>query len=266
MVQSEIREPFPIFKVAHRYLLFDIHTISYIRCEHNICGVLVGNIPQAAQQTVFSGIPLELMPEEARLLVQQGHAFIIDDVLAHDRYLADLDPRTKHNYTVSLKREGLDAAEALQLQALEKKKAHFNKAGFSANSLSAEAVGRMQVTPTTSYPPLKALDVKTIEEPPIVPQSYPVFAHLHDKGYFMGPGLRFGCQYVAYPSDPLRYHSHFLVTGHEWDEEIDLLDIVGGGRLGTGVKKGYMIGGATPDDQSDDLKHVRTFSFEWAAM
>ena len=82
----------------------------------------------------------------------------------------------------------------------------------------------------------------------------------------MGPGLRFGCQYVAYPGDPLRYHSHFLVTGHEWDEEIDLLDIVGGGRLGTGVKKGYMIGGAPKGEQVDDEGQVRVFSFEWAAM
>ena len=81
----------------------------------------------------------------------------------------------------------------------------------------------------------------------------------------MGPGLRFGCQYVAYPGDPLRYHSHFLVTGHGWDDEIELLDIVGGGRLGTGVKKGYMIGGASPKDK-DANETVRAFSFEWAAM
>jgi len=47
----------------------------------------------------------------------------------------------------------------------------------------------------------------------------------------MTPGLRFGCHYTVYPGDPLRFHSHFLATGADWDEEFDLLDIVGGGRL-----------------------------------
>lgn len=79
----------------------------------------------------------------------------------------------------------------------------------------------------------------------------------------MLPGLRFGCSYSCYPGDPLRFHSHFLAVAYRWDEEIKLLDIVGGGRLGTGVKKGYVIGGVDPDDGQDG---VRTFCFEWAAM
>ena len=65
---------------------------------------------------------------------------------------------------------------------------------------------------------------------------------------------------MAYPGDPLRYHSHFLVDGNEWDEEINLMDIVGGGRLGTGVKKGYLLGGTNQNGQ------VKTFSIEWAGM
>ncbi len=31
--------------------------------------------------------------------------------------------------------------------------------------------------------------------------------------------------------------------GLDWEEEFDLLDLIGGGRLGTGVKKGWLIGG-----------------------
>lgn len=83
----------------------------------------------------------------------------------------------------------------------------------------------------------------------------------------MTPGLRFGCDYTVYPGDPLRFHSHFVATGYEWDEEIRLLDIVGGGRLGTGVKKGFLIGGENPERKStgeDD--RVRTFCIEWGGM
>lgn len=72
---------------------------------------------------------------------------------------------------------------------------------------------------------------------------------------------------MAYPGDPLRFHSHFLAVGAGWDEEIDLLDIVGGGRLGTAVKKGYLLGGAERKaDGSEEEGAVRTFCFEWAAM
>jgi tRNA-splicing endonuclease subunit Sen34 len=87
---------------------------------------------------------------------------------------------------------------------------------------------------------------------------------LHSKGYFLSPGLRFGCQYVVYPGDPLRFHSHFLAVAADWDQEIDLMDIVGGGRLGTGVKKGYLIGGVEPGPEKEG--EVRTFSVEWAVM
>jgi tRNA-splicing endonuclease subunit Sen34 len=87
------------------------------------------------------------------------------------------------------------------------------------------------------------------------------------------PGLRFGCNYSVYPGDPLRYHSHFLATGLGWDEKFALLDVVGGGRLGTGTKKAYMIGGEDPAASqgaglfSDEKKEpVRAFSVEWASM
>jgi tRNA-splicing endonuclease subunit Sen34 len=71
---------------------------------------------------------------------------------------------------------------------------------------------------------------------------------------------------VAYPGDSLRFHSHFLVVGTEWDQEINLMDIVSGGRLGTGVKKGYLFGGAEPSDSAGEESKVRAFSVEWAGM
>ncbi len=67
---------------------------------------------------------------------------------------------------------------------------------------------------------------------------------------------------------------------YEWDEEINLLDLIGGGRLGTGVKKGWLIGGveeqgkaeagkaAIESARKDDSKEpkVRTFCIEWGGM
>lgn len=48
------------------------------------------------------------------------------------------------------------------------------------------------------------------------------------------------------------------------------MDLVGGGRLGTGVKKGYLIGGVErkikQEDEHEGVENVRTFSIEWASM
>lgn len=105
-----------------------------------------------------------------------------------------------------------------------------------------------------------------LESPYLVPvpseTSYPLYKHLHANSYFLSPGLRFGCQFMAYPGDPLRFHSHFVVTGMGWDEEIEMRDIVGGGRLGTGVKKAWMVGG----EDKDKPGVVRTFCVEWGGF
>lgn len=79
---------------------------------------------------------------------------------------------------------------------------------------------------------------------------------------------------MAYPGDPLRFHSHFLCRSYGWEEEIDLLDLVGGGRLGTGVKKGFMIGGVERAEEGEGVEdgegegegEVRTFCIEWGGM
>lgn len=133
------------------------------------------------------------------------------------------------------------------------------------------------MTPTTSNLLLPPSSLSSTQiQIPNLPSSYPLYRHLNQKSYFVTPGLRFGCQYCVYPGDPLRFHSHFLAVGFGWEEEIDLMDIVGGGRLGTGVKKGFLIGGSEPDsiggttggnkNGNEDEDRIRTFSIEWAAM
>ncbi|KAH8705471.1 tRNA-splicing endonuclease subunit sen34 [Talaromyces proteolyticus] len=298
--------PIPISFISGRHLLFSADAVTYLRREHNICGVLMGTLPHVPQQNVFLGLPLQLMPEEARLLVEQGVARIVDEAKNQNNGVQSLIEADKRRYFANLEKEGLDLSHAL----LDKKEAHRevalrkqaqrNKAktkakaeipddalldheaeddslfgpGHRAKSPSSSSTASsslgfaMAITPATTFPliPYQAPEKYTMPLP-TVPSSYPVYAHLHSRGFFLTPGLRFGCQYTAYPGDPLRFHSHFLVVGAEWDEEIDLMEIVSGGRLGTGVKKGYLFGGAEPGDPADDAtSNVRTFSIEWAGM
>lgn len=303
---DSVTEPIPISLVSGRYLLFDVNVVTYLRRTHNICGVLIGGIPQAPQQNVFLGLPLELIPEEVKLLVEKEAAYIVDDHAWQTERYATLRGEDRKKYLESLRSEGLMAQQATEVVKKQRTKTALAKqAALRAHSKSVSkdtgtdgqpAVNESDpadvdvgseagdslfsqespsspaepssvpkpyfITPTTSSIPLPE-NAFTQPDPP-VPSSYPLFAHLHSRGYYIMPGLRFGGDYNVYPGDPLRFHSHFIATGYEWDQEIPVLDFIGGGRLGTAVKKGFLIGGKQVDtDHGDD---VRTFCIEWAGM
>lgn len=303
--------PIPISLIRGQYLLFSVDAVTYLRREYHICGVLIGSLPHVPQQNVFLGLPLMLMPEEARLLVEKGVAYIFDDAAAHQQGLANASMQKRRQYVKMLREAGRQAAasqaeakERVKAQALRKSRSKIAAESVvnvasededevtrttevaregllfapstppepaTSNSFSISTFG---ITPATSAsllkpppPPVKSSD----DNLPPVPDSYPLFKHLHSKGHFTFPGLRFGCQYLVYPGDQLRFHSHFLASHVGWDEELDLMDLVGGGRLGTGVKKGYLIGGLEKKKWEQEDGHageekVRTFSIEWASM
>lgn len=295
--------PISISFITGRYLLYSADAVTYLRREHNIGGVFMGTLPHVPQQNVFLGLPLLLMPEEARILVEKGVARIVDDAKFHDHGMRMLVEADKRRYVQSLAREGSEISQlvaekketqrekVLKRVAQQKNaKAKTSETGDSkeaqtendqedndslfgsdsrsvTTSSSLSSTVPMAITPATSFPLLPKSAPEEYTMPlPEVPSSYPIYAHLHSRGYFLSPGLRFGCQYVAYPGDALRFHSHFLVVGTDWDQEIDLMDIVSGGRLGTGVKKGYLFGGAEPSNSASEEPSVRTFSVEWAGM
>ncbi|KAL4943280.1 hypothetical protein BDV06DRAFT_143299 [Aspergillus oleicola] len=312
---TEIQLPVPISYVDGNYFIFSVDAATFLRREHHICGVTAGTLPQVPQQNVFTGLPLELMPEEARLLVEKGVACIVDEVNFQKQGMKALVEEDRKKYLKELESQGLETMqlqvrrkEKLREGALKKeaeKKAAKNKkiqaeveAGQEAsaapstedaaavslfddsqpstpNQVSSRRssiltpVDAMGITPAVSHPPLpQQPPAEHFLSLPQVPSSYPLFAHLHSKGYFLSPGLRFGCQYTAYPGDPLRFHSHFLAVSTEWDEELDLMTLVSGGRLGTGVKKGFLVGGADKSAETTGKpgENVRCFSIEWAGM
>ncbi|EED22979.1 tRNA-splicing endonuclease subunit sen34 [Talaromyces stipitatus ATCC 10500] len=296
---AEVPLPIPISFVSGRYLIFSADAATYLRREYNICGVLMGTLPHVPQQNVFLGIPLELMPEEARLLVEKKVARIIDTRRYHNESMRSLAEADKIKYLQTLQREGRSVSLAMSnrkeqqreeslRKAAQKRKAKasstqkeeeeaakntddmlFEPPPRPASSLSSSSSSvqssTISITPATTCPLLPYQPAEEYDMPlPEVPASYPVFAHLHSHGYFLSPGLRFGCQYMAYPGDPLRFHSHFLVYGFHRDQELNLMEIVSGGRLGTGVKKGFLLGHAV--DPGDPSSEVRTFSIEWAGI
>jgi tRNA-splicing endonuclease subunit Sen34 len=300
---DSVSEPIPISLISGRYLLFDVNVVTYLRRTHNICGSLIGGIPQHPQQNVFLGLPVELMPEEAMLLVKKEIGYIVDDVAWHTQRFNTFEGEDRQKYLASLRSQGLKARKIAQGDALKRadnalrklaiskgKKSdpsdatpntsfddtpdHSADALFESDRVSSPTPSStafassepFAITPSTSYSP-SSLPQNNFPppDPPFVP-GYALFEHLHSRGYFLMPGLRFGSNFNVYPGDPLRFHAHFLACAFEFDEEIPLLDLIGGGRLGTAVKKGFLIGGEDPEAESESGRKMRTFCIEWGGM
>lgn len=316
-----------ITKVGGRYLVFEVKDVASLRRDHCICAVLVGTTPQNPTQNLFSGLPLELLPEEAKLLVDKGVAHVVDEATSHLAHLTSMNPTVKHAYLQSLRtrrqnisrvldeEDAIRKAEGAKMRGKQKSKrvparadsppvveevdlplspppektaetsviptstANHEESLFSSlpqqrtehpTSTSTIVATNRHLTATTSIDMLS--DLKAYSVPVEAPRSYPLYRHLNSESYYITPGIRFGADYSVYPGDPFRYHAHFMATSFGWDEEITLLDLVSGGRLGTGVKKGFLIGGQAPpekpagDPQDAGEDRVRTFTLEWAAM
>lgn len=293
-------------------MLYDIDIITWLRQAHNILGVLIGTLSQSPQQNVFLGLPLELQPEEARLLVEKHLAFVVDDLAWHRRDWAAKNADQVESMRTDMYKKGMDIARVYQKSrqarthnalkkirdqedCVGKERPNASPISETANCTFEESLFGDPVThestvvtkpspsqpdgsslipwtttPTTSYPPLtQPADTPPPMLPKVDASSYALFEHLHGLGYFMSPGIRFGCRFAVYPGDPLRFHSHFLSMSYDWDEEINLLELVGGGRLGTGVKKGWLIGGpeAVCESHRDEgERNVRTFCIEWGGI
>lgn len=296
----------PIHVVADRGLIYDIEDVKRLREEFHICGTLIGILPQIPQQNVFQGLPLELMPEEIRYLVDEcDAAYLVDDRRVHDLASLSFDKQDKD--ALELYRKQKQDAQVLKHQQhsllkrleAEEKKSKMSKSASSPTGDAKTVAAPSNLIPNTSESgtfydidtfstetavnlpsydlyeaqyrtkePVKLSSKKetttTVALPSVkLPKqtSYDMYKHLQGEGYFLSPGLRFGGQFLAYPGDPLRYHSHHIVIGYGWNEKFNVLDIVGGGRLGTAVKKCWYVGAK---DYKTEEYHG--FSVEWSGF
>lgn len=200
-----------------RGYIFDVQTLKYLRSKYHVAGVLSGVLPQFPQQNNFNGLPLQLLPEEVKYLLETGEFRLVD--------------KTAQHKTSALVGAIDTSLPTIVIPARTEFKEEENQ----------QAVNTQFEQPTA--------------------ERYQIFKYLMDRGYFIMPGLRFGCQFMAYPGDLLRYHSHFNVLGFGWNEQFDILNIVNGGRLATSVKKCWVIGAKEPESDESEV-----YSIEWAGF
>lgn len=277
--------PVRISKIAGRYLIFDSEAATFLRRNENINGTLVGTAPQQPTQNIFLGLPIELRPEEAEVLLHKNVAYLVDDVAAHHNVLQNHNAEARRLYLDSLRTRKQTAQQVIAEKNAKRVAEGALKRGKSrrvppsntdddiittsetkpAVHPQESAIKSLGVTPTSSGSLISSEAERTYQA--TNPTQGPLCGFLLTSGHYTTPGLRFGAKYSVYPGDPLRFHAHFMANQYEWEEEIPVLDIVAGGRLATAVKKAYLIGAEQPlANVSRDDQQMRTFSIEWAAM
>ena len=68
-----------------------------------------------------------------------------------------------------------------------------------------------------------------------------VFTDLWERGYYLTGGEKFGGDFLVYPADPVKFHSHYIVVCVEENQLLDPQFMVSKGRLGTSVKKTVLL-------------------------
>ncbi|KAJ3744612.1 hypothetical protein DFH05DRAFT_1397473 [Lentinula detonsa] len=316
----------PIRIANKRAYIWDVDDLDKVRSEHHICGLLVGTLPHLSQQNVFLGLPAQLTPEEATLLVEKEYAVFVDDTNAYpepslsqfQQWNAEQKRYIEHQ-RAALESENVKSSEVAQLvvseEAVRKRKERELRRQQKALELrrlqEVEGDGAVHailsqpiptpsadvqalfsdLRPTTSsapaqyniciaasssslewyspescsYSTIDAARTAGIWDFPSNLQDrarYGVFKDLWEQGYFLGGGIRFGGDYLVYPGDPLRYHSHFCATVIESPTHtIRPMEIVAHGRLGTATKKTHLFCG-----WDDEKKTVSYVSIEWAGF
>lgn len=93
--------------------------------------------------------------------------------------------------------------------------------------------------------------------------NFLVYKHLKSQlGFYLLPGMRFGGVFVSYPGDPLRYHAQQIIDTKEYyKEDIGLFRMCNRGRLATGVRKVWIVGG-TVDAGNKDKSIVERLFFD----
>ncbi|KAH7340967.1 hypothetical protein B0J17DRAFT_653534 [Rhizoctonia solani] len=277
--------------------VWSVDDIETLRVTHRICGTLSGTLPSVSQQNVFLGTPLTLLPEEVAALVNTGIACIVDDARSHgaptqhqlqhwaevrkanieaevrERDASSTPVRIDMSDKAQKKRMEREARKAAQQQQ-QQQQAEPSPLAELEPATPTVTVHTVHVPGSSSKLPWYTAQIfHTIDEARdagvwLYPRDVKeraecaVFRDLWEKGNYLGPGIKFGGNYLVYPGDPLRFHSHFVASVHPSSTStIRPMDIVAFGRLGTATKKVHLLCGY--DDESGSVSY---HSLEWATF
>ncbi|CAH1243748.1 TSEN34 [Branchiostoma lanceolatum] len=143
----------------------------------------------------------------------------------------------------------LSVEEMEELEAKLEKTTGYNEQAFLVQIMTEQDSEETQETIPWNYP---TTDTEALR--------CRVFQDLWEKGYFLTSGGKFGGDFLVYPGDPFRYHSFYIAVCRPRTENMEALDIVRLGRLGSNVKKTVLLCSESEDGE------INYTSLQWTGM
>ncbi|XP_060556983.1 tRNA-splicing endonuclease subunit Sen34-like [Ruditapes philippinarum] len=287
---SSDKELLKIQQLDKDFFVWNSNDARCLRENYKIVGTLIGCLPRAPRQNAQLGLPLQLMPEEVRLLIDIGVAEVVtegyikptvEDIRKYEQnkeesYKEQIE-LFRNDRRDEIRRKLPDIIEGkkkkrnkLLLERREKGE-HIDDAEFekeiemNADSVEIPPIRRehmlLQIHGVCTFrqKSCHAVDWQfpcTNEEK----LRYRVYRDFWERGHFLTLGSKFGGNFLVYPGDPSRFHSFFIAICKPHKEKMTALDVVSMGRLGTSVKKTVVI---CSEDENGQLCYT---SLQWTGI
>ncbi|KAG9273330.1 tRNA-splicing endonuclease subunit Sen34 [Astyanax mexicanus] len=266
-------------------LLWRAGDIRRVREEDGVVGALVGSLARQPRQNVRLGRPLEILQEEASLLLERGRAAVQhthnqEDEESHVKAVEAYQSRLEHSYEEQCVLALEDKKAVLQRvmnakqndhtcdegteQAMRERLSSLQK-GFTLPR-SAMAVQLCTARAGFGHCPEEAAFLAADWPMPRDERSetrFRVYRDLRGRGFYLTAAGKFGGDYLVYPGDPLRFHAHFIALCLSMVEQLPLCDVLAVARLGSNVKKTVLL--CSPRDSGAEGEVVYS-SLQWSGM
>ncbi|OXU21868.1 hypothetical protein TSAR_005214 [Trichomalopsis sarcophagae] len=270
-----------------------------LRQVHRIIGECIGCIAKKPRQETISGLPVLLLPEEAKLLIEKGIGRLVGKPILKETPTESLKKKFEEYREKLFAEQEASMTEQRRIQVehmmdkiVEGKKRKIlglrtskKKLRKPVNEETQKALESIEVDrealmeeELSKLPKMEKNDalvqthtafpwhtgVIKIEQwnyPSNAEESfrYKVFKDIWEQGFYVTSGQKFGCDFLAYPGDPIMFHSQLMIQCKNRNEELPVLELISECRIGSHVRKTLVY--AT---LSKDGEEIEYFSTRWA--
>lgn len=223
-------------------LLYNVEDWIVLRRIHRIIGDIIGN------SLHIPSLPVKISPEEAVFLLNTG-IVEIREITKNEYDTSQLDTfetqMLEYQITDYKKTRKIQLENVMDMILEQRRKNNDNRS--KEDILKEELEKTSPVTKDNMiWPIFLSSDVRQSNSRLIYTDTIKnlttnvriqTFQDLHDKGYYLTDGAKFGGDFLVYFGDPICYHAIFIVKCIENEQKISTMEIVTFGRLGTSVKK-----------------------------
>ena len=236
--------------------------MTFLRKDYRIVGSFIGTNPETPHQNEDLGLPLLLMAEEAKLLIESGIAVIVEYEVTVNEEVKQFYKKLKtdffEEYSQRFKKERKETILSMshkiiagKIDKMREQNQNMDDKQLEEEIIRGEISRIPDITPETCVTKIytKCPFDKRVEN--VIDFSYPktakeliryrVFKDLWHKNYYITEGIKFGSDFLVYEMDPIGVHSKFMVICREEDKELTDLQIQTYGRLGKSVRKTVLI-------------------------